>query len=78
MTQECPFYRVERKTLESKEIRADRQRDVQILKMPWCAHPNHSPVDRFAATKTIGGGSRLKCDGDRAKCPLTSDEFNDI
>lgn len=74
---ECPYYQVATKTLESREIRADRQRSVQVIKMPWCGHPNHAPVDEHTATRTIGGGSRLKCEGSKDKCPLTEEQFLD-
>ena len=74
---ECEFYRVERKVLRSKEIRADRQGRDQVMKTPWCDHPNHSPVSK-KDTRVLGGGNLLKCGGDCANCPLTPEQFTDI
>lgn len=78
MPDECPFYEVETKAHESRQIRADRQRDIQIARIPWCDHPNHSPVDHKTATRVIGGGRLLKCGGDLTKCPLSAAEFEDV
>ncbi len=76
---ECEFYEVETKNIPSREIRGDRQRQAPIIaRMPWCAHPKHSPVDRLIATGTIGGGRRLQCGGSLAKCPLTEEQFKDV
>ena len=76
---ECDYYEVETKHIPSREIRGDRQRQPPIVaRMPWCAHPKHSPVDRVIVTGTIGGGARLQCEGSFAKCPLTEAQFDDV
>jgi hypothetical protein len=76
---ECEHYEVETKNIPGREIRGDRQRQPPIVaRMPWCAHPKHSPVDRVIATGTIGGGTRLQCEGSYAKCPLTEAQFGDV
>lgn len=74
---DCEYYQVTTKPLESKTIRADRQRNVQFISIPWCEHPKHSPVDKFAATRTLGGGARLKCGGQIKDCPLSKGQFED-
>jgi hypothetical protein len=76
---QCPHYRVEKETLRSNEIRADRMpADVQVIRMPWCAHPKHSPVSKIDAT-SMGGANLLTCEGDwKNKCPLTRAQFLDI
>lgn len=76
---ECEFYEVETKNIPSRELRGDRQRQAPIIaRMPWCAHPKHSPVDREIAAGALGGGRRLQCEGSLAKCPLTEGQFNDM
>ena len=62
----CPFYKVEIKTLKSKQIKRDRS--SQILRIPWCAH-EQSPIDLKDAM-IIGGAKRLKCGGDLDKCQI--------
>lgn len=74
---ECSYYRVDTKHLESREIRGDRQRGAPIVaRSPWCAH-KHSPVDREIATGTLGGGTKLECEGALAKCPLSDEQYDD-
>lgn len=75
---ECRFYKVETRHIESKEIRADRQRDVITVRLPWCSHPKHSPVPREIATGTVGGAHHLRCEGSLAKCPLSPDQLKDV
>ena len=76
---DCDFYQVTTKTLESKEIRPDRQRvSPQVVSMPWCQHPKHSPVDETDATRTIGGGRLLRCGGQLDQCPLSKEQYRDI
>jgi hypothetical protein len=70
----CPYYKVESKTLRSREI---HPAPPQTIYMPWCAH-KHSPVSKLTATRTIGGANHLKCEGDLKKCPLTPAQLVDI
>lgn len=77
MNDECPFYRVDRKELRSREIRADRMQDVQIVRIPWCGHPKHTPVTR-QDTRVLGGARLLQCGGDLGRCPLTDEQFEDM
>lgn len=75
----CEFYHVETKIIPDKRIRADRSgRPRDILKLPWCSHPKHSPVDIEDAKRMLGGGTLLKCQGDSDKCPLSADQFVDM
>lgn len=74
MTQDCPYYELERKTLERRPIGA-RQVKLQTIEIPWCAHPKHSPVGHFEAVNL--GGDKLKCGGDRGCCMLTLEQFHD-
>jgi hypothetical protein len=75
---DCPYYRVHKMTLRSREIRSDQQvSDVKSIPIPWCAHP-HSPVPKSQATATIGGASLLRCDGLLAKCQVAPDKRGNI
>ena len=75
----CPYYKVESKTLRSREIRPDRtEPPPQTILLPWCAHPKHSPVSKFTVTRTIGGANHRKCEGDLSKCQIVPrDKFFD-
>lgn len=74
---QCPYFKVERTILRSRETRPDRMEPPpQTIHMPWCAH-KHSPVSRVAA-RGLGGANLLKCEGDLKKCPLTPAQLVDI
>ena len=75
----CEFYNVETKVIRDQRIRSNRAgRPRDMLEMSWCAHPKHSPVDCEDATRMLGTGTRLKCQGDPCQCPLTPDQLNDM
>ena len=77
--EKCEFHKVETKVIPDQRIRNDRSgRPRDILEMPWCAHPKYSPVPLEDAVGFLGGGTLLKCDGDREKCKLSVDQFIDI
>jgi hypothetical protein len=75
---DCPYYRVHRLTLRSREIRPDQQvANVNIVPIPWCAHP-HSPVPKARAAGGIGVANLLRCEGLLAKCQVPLDKRGDI
>jgi hypothetical protein len=64
----CPLYHVHRDRVESNEITASRQPSIQIVAVPYCVHV-HSPAPRDLIN-AIGGGTRLHCGGDLARCQV--------
>lgn len=76
---ECEHYEFETQSMPSREFPRDRQRrPPSFARIPWCAHPKHSPVEHKMATSALGGGQLLQCAGQFAKCPLTDDQFDDV
>jgi hypothetical protein len=71
----CKYYHIERQHLECREIRADGQRNIQAVEIPWCSH-KHSPAPQ-RMTGTIGSAHRLQCKGELAKCQVHSDKLAD-
>jgi hypothetical protein len=71
---ECPFYDV-----ELREVRGSGP--LALLGREWCDHPKHSPCDRGRSAwhASLSSGSRnLACAGQRAKCPLTPEQYEDV
>lgn len=68
----CPLYQVHRHTMRSREIRADRQANVSVVKIPFCTHA-HSPMSR-EEIMTIGSATRLQCGGDLDRCQVRLDK----
>lgn len=78
MRRACPFFREElsRRTA-SRAIRPDRMQPHRpAIKRRWCDH-THSPVTEEAAKRPRLGGRFLACHGDRSRCPLTTEQWND-
>lgn len=65
----CPWHRVEKKLLRSKEMTQDRGRHIKPINDHYCSH-RHSPKPR----KSIGA---LSCGGDLEACPLTKEQLRD-
>ena len=65
----CGFYRVETSTVRGHTQRADRREPPpKRVVLPWCAHPEFSPVTKAQA---VGAGvPLLVCGGDLGKCPI--------
>jgi hypothetical protein len=75
---DCPYYRVHRLRLESREKRSDQQMaNVNTISIPWCAHP-YSPAPKAQATGAVGGRHLLRCGGLLAKCQVAPDKRGDI
>ena len=75
---ECKYYGKLSKPLRDDRISKSRSGAPRgVATFCWCEHPKHSPVDKFEATKTLGAGHRLKCEGQLEKCDI-SDKFDDI
>ena len=76
---ECEYYEEDFISIPSRVIRKDRQRPPpSVTKVPWCAHPKHSTVDRKTVRGTVGGGRLLQCGGDRDSCKLSAEQFEDV
>lgn len=71
----CAFYQTARYDLDSRTIRADRQRNVQTVEVPWCSH-RHSPAPH-RRTAMVSAAHVLRCNGDFASCQVPPDKFPD-
>lgn len=74
---ECEYFKEDRKENESKEIRADRSRNIIVNKIPWCSH-FHSPVTLERARSFPVVGTLLKCGGDLDKCQIPLEQLEDV
>ena len=76
---ECEYYKEDLIAIPSREIRRDRNGPApSVARIPWCTHPKHSPVDEKTAYGTVGAGNKLECEGDRGKCRLSTEQFEDV
>jgi hypothetical protein len=76
---DCPYYKYQTQSIQRNPISSSRQpQKPEHTKIPWCEHPKHSPVSKVIATTALGGANQLNCGGDRNKCPLAKDLFEDI
>jgi hypothetical protein len=67
---DCPYYHLETKRFESREITSDQQgRAPTIVKIPWCAHA-HSAAPEQIKHGGVGVANLLRCGGDLAKCQV--------
>jgi hypothetical protein len=73
----CLFYEEMNKLLTSNEINLTRQAPIAKMTVKWCTH-KHAPTDKHAATRTIGGGKQLNCQGCKEKCEIEDEKFNDM
>ncbi|HEY5645690.1 MAG TPA: hypothetical protein VIS76_07110 [Pseudomonadales bacterium] len=71
---DCVFYRVEEVVVDSQVLSTGRMSGYH--KMHWCTHAE-SPVQMWEAFGTADGGSKLKCNGELANCPLRCRQFAD-
>ena len=72
---ECKYYRVERLTVERRDIGLDALGAARALESPWCAHPKHSPMTRDTALSL--GHAALRCRGLLGECVLAPGSFAD-
>ena len=76
---EWEYYKEDLIAIPSRGIRQDRHGPPpSVARIPWCTHPNHSPVDEKTAYGTVGGGIKLECEGDCGKCRLSAKQFEDV
>ena len=65
----CDFFQTDIQPIEDDRI--DRNRSAgprRVSEGPWCSHP-FSPVTQDD-TEVLGGGSKLMCRGDVARCQI--------
>jgi hypothetical protein len=74
---DCPFYKAKHQFLESQEIRGRDPAHLVRTTIEWCEHPRHSPSDRERAARP-SLGRNLTCEGERTKCPLTREQYEDV
>ena len=68
---DCAFYGVELREVGGSGPQA-------LMEREWCEHPRHSPCDRGRSAwhaSPSSGWRNLTCDGQRAKCPLTREQY---
>jgi hypothetical protein len=66
----CPFYRLDKASVERRKQRRAGSLQPPSLAAPWCAHL-FSPVSKYVATRIVGGTEKLRCGGDLAKCQVS-------
>jgi hypothetical protein len=76
---DCSFYGSEHLGIRPSD--SGRGREPAAFVSPgtveWCEHPKHSPWDRERASRP-SLGRNLTCGGERSKCPLTPEQYQDV
>jgi len=79
---ECEYYKTRGKRSFSNQVGGRERTLAEESKVHYCLHPNHSPFDLEEADAALKTGfaieEKLKCGGNRASCPLSQEEFDEI
>lgn len=73
---ECIFYQEEKIIIKNQEIGVNRQENVIVKRVPWCAH-KHSPAPKDIATKVISA-KLLSCGGSLDNCQVPIEKRGDL
>jgi len=73
---ECFFYHEIKIKIKSHEIGVNRQENVMVKRVPWCAH-KHSPAPKEIATNVILA-KLLSCGGSLDNCQVPLEKRGDL
>ena len=66
----CEYYREFAETVVYRALSGLKRRDVHLeVQIPWCSHPEHSPLNEEQA-KNGFGMKGLSCEGIPERCPI--------